>query len=150
MTIQRLPIVELARRTFVVGWLVITIVGGLSHRIWASSPLQHSDFVYRLLPHLRYGYVMFSDIPSHVTTMTYRSTPGAAELPVAEIVPTPAWGYKNARTALNLLLYPEYGAYICHRLPDRHAQFVQRLYSVEGSKRALVAQRVVWCRAWRS
>lgn len=61
---------------------------------------------------------MFNRNPRVVPVFEYAGADGVRR-PLAELVRVPAFGYKRARTAVNLLLYPQYLGEICRQAAAR-------------------------------
>jgi len=100
---------QLARRTFVAVWIALGCAGAVNHTI-AEKVLGHRfDLV---LPHLRYGYVMFNRNPRTVEVYEYTRS-GGARHDLADLLVTPAPGYKTARLAVDLAFQPRYLAEVC-------------------------------------
>jgi hypothetical protein len=67
-----------------------------------------------LLPHLRYGHVMFNKNPTTVTITEYAGADGVRH-PIADLMATRAVGYHRARAAINLMIKPEFLLELCFR-----------------------------------
>ena len=96
-----------ARRAFVIIWIALGVLGALNHTVFGRS----LDLV---LPHLKYGYVMFNDNPREVPVFEYAGADGVRHN-LADLVATPAPTYKRARVAIDLILKPDYLREICYR-----------------------------------
>jgi hypothetical protein len=106
------------QRGFITVWLGLSIAGALNHTIVKDFIAVDSSLV-EWFPHLKYGYVMFNRMPRHVNVVTYKprkrwSEPG---LSIAEMIQTPAPGYKVSRAGLNLVFSPNYLKYLCRNNP---------------------------------
>jgi hypothetical protein len=97
-------IVQALRRGFVAVWIALSLAGAL--KLGAGGWL--------LLPHLRYGHVMFNKNPSTVTITEYAREDGVRH-PIAELMTTPSLGYHRARAAVNLMIKPEFLLELCFR-----------------------------------
>ena len=98
---------QTARRAFVVAWILLGLVGALNHTV-----LDHR--LNLLLPHLRYGYVMFDRNPR--VARVYRFTRGHDEpRDLAELEQTPAFGYARARLIMSVAAKPTYLAEVCRK-----------------------------------
>jgi hypothetical protein len=95
----------------VVAWLALGLAGALDATIAEKA---FGDRVDLFLPHLQYGHVMFAKNPRQVRVYSYAGTDGIRH-DLAELVPTPAPGYKRARTALDIESKPDYLLEICYR-----------------------------------
>lgn len=109
---RRERVARIARRAFVVAWIVLGVAGALNHTVAERVAGRRWDLK---LPHLRYGYVMFNQNPRTVRVFEY-SRGGGPRRPLAELVPTPALGYARARLAINVAIKPVYLAELCMKL----------------------------------
>lgn len=99
------------RRAFVVAWIVLGLAGALDHTIaqhWLGRTIDLH------LPHLQYGYVMFSENPRRVPVFTYARADGEHH-DLADLDPRPAPGYKRARVAIDAMFTPVYIRDLCNR-----------------------------------
>jgi hypothetical protein len=134
-----------ARRTFVVAWLALGLAGALDATIAERA---FGDRVDLLLPHLKYGHVMFNQNPHQVRVYSYAGADGIRH-DVAELVPTPAPGYKRARTALDVETKPDYLREICYRAVRTRGEFdfIVDEYDVDVNPRAPSRSQTVHCDA---
>jgi hypothetical protein len=89
-----------------------------------------------MAPHLQYGYPMFNKIPRFARAIQWLSADGARHH-IAEIVPTPALGYKEARVSMDAMVSPGYVQELCGRLPAG-GKLIADEYAIEpGSRRML-------------
>jgi hypothetical protein len=98
-----------ARRALVIGWLVLTVAGALDHTVAEALFGRRFDL---FLPHLKYGHVMFNRNPPHTVRLYY--TDGERH-DLADLMPTPAWGYGRARLAVTYTTKPDYLMELCLR-----------------------------------
>jgi hypothetical protein len=110
-----LPPGVLARRILVVGWIALGLAGALNHTIALDVMGERLNL---LLPHLRYGHVMFNLNPRIVQVHTYAGEDGVRH-PVSDLEAVPALGYHRARVELNLVIKPAYLAELCYRATRR-------------------------------
>jgi hypothetical protein len=101
----------IARRIFVVAWIVLAIAGALAHTV-AERAVGHT--IDLGLPHLQYGYVMFNANPKRVPVYTWARADGVRH-ELADLDPRPAFGYKRARVALDAMFSPIYLRDLCNR-----------------------------------
>jgi hypothetical protein len=99
------------RRWFVVAWIALSVLGALNHTIAEKLAGQRFDL---LLPHLKYGHVMFNKNLRTVHTYEYAAADGARH-DLVDLVQTPAIGYRRARLAINVLLKRDYLQELCFR-----------------------------------
>jgi hypothetical protein len=99
--------VPVARRAFVVVWIALGVLGALNHTVFG----RRLDLV---LPHLRYGHVMFNLNPRRVQVVEFARADGVRRS-AAELVPTPAFGYRRARFAVDLMCKADYLKEVCFR-----------------------------------
>jgi hypothetical protein len=104
-----------ARRALVVAWLVLGIAGALDHTVAESLFGRRFDLV---LPHLKYGHVMFNQNPRQVTVLGYLA-PDGARRDLADLMGTPAIGYARARLAINVMFNGDYLVELCLRVQQR-------------------------------
>jgi hypothetical protein len=100
-----------AQRAFVVAWVLLGVAGAMNHTIADELVGRRFDLV---LPHLQYGYVMFNRNPTSVPLYQYAGADGVRH-DIADLVATPAIGYKRARVSLDLALNPDYIRELCFR-----------------------------------
>ena len=103
------------RRAFVVAWLALGVCGALDHTIAESLFGRRFDL---LLPHLKYGHVMFNRNPRQVQVLGYLDASGARR-DLAELMGTPAIGYARARLAIDVMFNDDYLAELCLRVQER-------------------------------
>jgi len=116
-----------ARRVFVAAWILLGVLGALNHTI--AEELLGRRFDLRL-PHLRYGYVMFNENPRKVVVFEYARADGVRH-DLADLVATPAPGYKRTRVAVNLMLKPRWLDEICFRAIKRDPDDELTIYAHE-------------------
>ena len=102
------------RRLFVVVWLILGVWGALNHNILPKWFGSRTDL---LLPHLRYGHVMFNKNMKKVKVFKYQSGNGEPHY-LADLVTTPSLGYHRARLGMNVLLQPRYIDTLCRSAQD--------------------------------
>ncbi len=102
---------ERARRAFVVGWLLLVVAGALNHTVALAVFGRRFDLI---LPHLKYGHVMFNKNPRQVQRYFYSGADGVRH-DLADLVITPAPGYQRARLAITMTVKPDYLAELCLR-----------------------------------
>jgi hypothetical protein len=107
------------RRVFIVVWLALTVAGALDHTIAESLFGRRFDL---WLPHLKYGHVMFNRNPRTATLFYYAGADGVRH-DLADLMPTPAWGYRRARLAISYMTNPDYLKELCLRA-HRDAAFI--------------------------
>jgi hypothetical protein len=108
------------RRVFVVAWILLGLTGALDHTIAEKLFGKRFDLV---LPHLKYGYVMFNANPRTVQVYEYARADGVRH-DLADLDPTPAPGYERARLAIDAALQPAYLAEVCYRATRaRHEEY---------------------------
>ncbi len=135
-----------ARRAFVVAWVLLGLAGALDHTIADKFLGSRVDL---LLPHLKYGYVMFNVNPRTVHVYEYTGSDGARHN-LADLVAAPAPGYKRARVAIDVEMNPEYLAEIClraNRATRQEYDFLIETYEVDVEKTALTETKVMRCTA---
>ena len=119
-----------ARRGFVAAWIVLGVLGALDQTILPETVGTHLDL---RLPHLRYGYVMFDRNPRRVLVYHYAGPDGVRH-DLADLVETPAIGYRRARLAISILAKPDVLQELCFRAtraaPDLRLTFFVDEYQV--------------------
>ncbi len=121
------PRLSRATRIFIAVWLSLFVLGALNHNI-----LPRAGLLLNLhLPHLRYGYVMFSRNFGVVAVPYYKPADSEELRPLAELVKTPAPFMKRTRTAVMVLMTKfEYFFALCESAPEAHgAEFVLKLHA---------------------
>lgn len=133
-----------ARRAFVAVWVLLGLAGALDHTIAEKVLGTRIDL---LLPHLKYGYVMFNANPRTVNVYSYAGPDGARH-DLADLLATPAPGYARARVAIDAAFQPAYLAEIClraERATRVEYDFFVDTYAVEPGKSTLTASDVLHC-----
>jgi hypothetical protein len=133
-----------ARRVFVAVWVVLGLAGALDHTIAEKAFGARIDL---MLPHLKYGYVMFNANPRTVNVFSYAGADGAKH-DLADLVATPAPGYARARLAIDASFLPPYLAEVClraERATHREYDFFVDTYLVDPGGSALAASKVLHC-----
>lgn len=100
------------RRSFVVFWFIAGLAGALNHGVALTVFGRRFDLE---LPHLRYGYVMFNRIPREISVLQYVTTSGERGY-LADLVATPALGYRRARLAMDAWVGLPYIEQVCRRV----------------------------------
>jgi hypothetical protein len=96
--------VSKARRPLIVVWMLLSLAGAL--KLGEQGHL--------VLPHLRYGHVMFNQNLHTVHVYEYAGADGVRH-PLADLVATPSLGYHRARLVVNMIIKPDYIREICFR-----------------------------------
>lgn len=133
-----------ARRTFVVVWVALGLVGALDHTI--AEKLLGMRFDLRL-PQLEYGYVMFNKNPHEVTVYEYADDDGRRHA-LSELVHTAAIGYADARLAVDVIFQPDYLLEVCYRATrgsSRRYTFFLDHYDVDVDARRPVQSLTLRC-----
>jgi hypothetical protein len=133
-----------ARRVFVAAWILLGLAGALDHTIAQKLLGTRIDL---LLPHLRFGYVMFNRNPRTVPVYEYAGRDGARHA-LAELVAAPAPGYARARLIIDAASAPAYLREVCLRAGHTTMQeydFFVETYAVDVGKRSLENTRVLHC-----
>lgn len=113
-------------------WLGLGVVGGLNHRLWPGLYEQRGALP-KLMPHLRYGYVMFDRMPERFTVATYREATGGSGQPLAQLMVPSSWGYEEARAFIMLNMYPGFLDWLCQQRPERAVTFELQRYHLGQS-----------------
>jgi hypothetical protein len=124
-----------ARRLFVVAWLALVLAGAL-----------HLDVG---LPFTKYPHVMFNRNLRSAQVYTFARADGARH-DLAELVPTPALGYRRARIALDLIIKPARLAELCaHAMQTEPAPltFFVEQWRIEPGARQLERTTTLRCDA---
>lgn len=100
-----------AKRSLLVGWVLLSILGALDHTLF---PRLFGSSLSLSLPHLYSGHVMFVRIPRTPTIHLYRDDKGALR-PLYELTETHGWLYERARLEANLSFSPALLPAICRR-----------------------------------
>jgi len=135
-----------ARRAFVAVWILLGVAGALDHTIADKALGTRIDL---LLPHLKYGYVMFNVNPRTVSVFSYAGADGVRH-DLADLLATPAPGYARARVAIDVGLQPAYLAEICLRAVRASHQeydFYVETYDVAPGASTLDDTKVLHCSA---
>ncbi|HEX8795739.1 MAG TPA: hypothetical protein VF765_32540 [Polyangiaceae bacterium] len=133
-----------ARRVFVAVWILLGLAGALDHTIAENVLGSRIDLV---LPHLKYGYVMFNINPRTVSVYEYAGADGVRH-DLADLVATPAPGYARARVAIDAGFQPAYLAEIClraWRATHQEYDFYVDTYEVEPGRSTLTNTSVHHC-----
>ncbi len=109
---------RLARRAFIAAFVLLGVAGALDHTLAEKLLGERIDL---LLPHLKYGYVMFNQNPRQVQVYSYAGADGVRR-DLADLVRTPAPLYKRARVAVNIMIRPAYLAELCYRASRRSTE----------------------------
>jgi hypothetical protein len=135
------------RRAFVAAWILLGLLGALNHGIAQELIGRRLDL---RLPHLRYGHVMFNRNPTRVWVFTYEGRDGQRR-DLAELVATPAPGYKRTLLAMNVAAKPDYLHEVCfrhtRRHPDADLTFFVDEYDVDVDRDTPVRTAVLRCNA---
>jgi hypothetical protein len=99
------------RRVFVLAWIVLGLAGAMNHTIAQKLFDRTFDLV---LPHLKYGHVMFNRNFRVIQVFEFVGADGVLH-PIADLVETPAYGYRDARVGLDLFTKPDYLRELCFR-----------------------------------
>ena len=133
-----------ARRIFVAVWILLGLAGALDHTIAEKVLGSRVDL---MLPHLKYGYVMFNVNPRTVSVYTYAGADGVRH-DLADLLATPAPGYARARVAIDASFQPAYLAEICLRAArstHREYDFYVESYTVDTGRSTLTGTSVLHC-----
>lgn len=134
------------RRIFVAVWILLGLAGALDHTIAEKVLGSRVDL---LLPHLKYGYVMFKENPRTVQVYEYARADGVRR-ELAELAQLPAPGYARARLAIDVALQPAYLAEVCLRavrVTHEDYDFFVSEYRVDVDPRSPSHTRVLHCSA---
>ena len=99
------------RRAFVVAWILLGLAGALDHTIAEKLLGRRYDL---WLPHLKYGHVMFNVNLREIQIYEY-AAPDGVRHPLADLVQTPAIGYRDARAGIDVFTKPDYLRELCFR-----------------------------------
>jgi hypothetical protein len=133
-----------ARRAFVAAWILLTIAGALNQTI---VPALFGDSMDLLLPHLKYGHVMFNKNPRQVQVLSYSGADGVRH-DLADLLQTPAPGYARARLTVEVSLQPDYLAELClhaWRAGRGELTFILDDYDVDRDREHPVASHQARC-----
>jgi hypothetical protein len=133
-----------ARRAFVAVWVLLGLAGALDHTIADRVLGSRIDL---MLPHLKYGYVMFNVNPRTVNVYSYAGTDGVRRN-LADLLATPAPGYARARVAIDADIQPTYLAEICLRAvraTHQEYDFYVETYAVDQGLSTLTDTKVLHC-----
>lgn len=137
---------SLVRRSFVVAWIALGLAGALDHTIAEKLVGRRLDL---LLPHLKYGFVMFNINPRTAYVYEYAGADGVRH-DLADLVATSAPGYPRARLAIDVTSEPQYLNEVCYRAVRRKGEdfdvFVTSYDVAPGSNR-LAETRTLHCDA---
>ena len=133
------------RRLFVAAWIILGVLGALDQTILPEVLGTHVDL---RLPHLRYGYVMFNRNPRKVFVYQYAGADGVRH-DLADLVPTPALGYRRARLAISVLSKPAVLDELCYRAtradPGRRLTFFVEEHHVDDGPPAPPVTHTLGC-----
>jgi hypothetical protein len=132
-------LVEWGKPGLAVLWLAVGVLGGLNHRLWPDLYDQRGALP-KLMPHLRYGYVMFDRMPRHFAVATYTEA-GSPRQPLAGLVAPSSLGYEDARAFILLNAYPGFLRWLCHARAERVVPFELDRYRLERSLERASQQR---------
>ena len=133
-----------ARRVFVAAWILLGLAGALDHTIALTLFGGRVDL---MLPHLRFGYVMFNRNPRSVPVYTYAGSDGVRH-DLADLVEVPTPGYARARLLLDATVSPPYLREVCLRAARATKQeydFFVDTYAIDVGSRTLASTRVLHC-----
>lgn len=118
------------QKVLIVAWMALALAGALNHSV---VPKLLNRRLQLWLPHLKYGFVMFNQNPRKVSVAYFKPRLSAAQVPVADLIQTPAPGYKLSRTNLNLFFYRNYMMYLCARAEGADGgEFILDTYRIDG------------------
>ena len=123
--------VKSIRRSFIVFWLIISILGALNHTIYRGI-LPRKKVLVELLPHLRYGWVMFNRSPDIIHTFWYIPKGGTKEIHLSDLEKTPSFLYKEARVGLSAYSSEDYVEYLCQTNQKADLSiFIKKTYNIK-------------------
>lgn len=93
------------------GWTFATLVSWIP-----GMPVSVNHAVSFIFPHARNHPVMFAEIPKQVSVVHWNESSGKVR-DLTELNTTQAYGYLDARTHLNAILFPEWLNYLCRVRP---------------------------------
>ena len=133
-------------RVFVAVWIALGLAGALDHTIAEKVLGSRVDL---LLPHLKYGYVMFNLNPRSVSVYEYARADGVRH-DLADLQAMPAPGYARARLAIDVEMEPAYLAEVCLRAVrashEEYDLFVSE-YQVDVDARTPARTHLLHCSA---
>jgi hypothetical protein len=124
--------------------MLLGLAGALDHTIAERLLGGRIDLI---LPHLRFGYVMFNINPRTVPVYEYAAGDGRRH-DLAELVRTPALGYSRARLIIDADTIPPYLGEVCRRAERATGQeydFFVESYEVGPGTRTMKDTRVLRC-----
>lgn len=131
---------------FVVAFIALSVLGAMNHTIAEKLLGQRFDL---LLPHLKYGHVMFNKNLRQVHTYEYAGADGVRH-DLADLVRTPALGYRHARLAINVLLKRDYLRELCFRAFSARREeltFFVTEYQIDADPRTPTRTNTLTCGA---
>jgi hypothetical protein len=107
-----------ARRASLLLWLGMSVVGALNFNLLEERFFRHGGALTAVLPHLRFGHVMFDRVPSNITVPSVTFADGVHH-GLSSVLVTDSIGYEDARGYLGFALDPDWERRICGRIESR-------------------------------
>lgn len=95
-------------------WLGLSVCGALNHRLLPGI-YPRDGMLSAVLPHLKYGYVMFDRMPDRFVVVGYRDGLDPTRRSLAELLGADSWGYQEGRSFLTLNTHDGWLGWLCLR-----------------------------------
>ena len=135
------------RRWLVVAWIALSVIGALNHTIAEKLIGRRFDLV---LPHLKYGHVMFNKNLRVVHTYEYAGRDGVRH-DLADLMQPTVVGYRRARLAINVILKRDYLREVCYRAYTANKEeltFFVDEYNVDADPKTPQKTQTLTCGAY--
>jgi hypothetical protein len=95
-------------------WLGLSVCGALNHRL-IPGIYPRDGILSAVLPHLKYGYVMFDRMPDRFVVVSYRDGLDPTRRSLATLLGADSWGYQEGRIFLTLNMHDAWLGWLCLR-----------------------------------
>ena len=107
-----------AMPVFVV-WLGLSLLGALDHNLISAPIFGEGGKLPLVLPHLKYGYVMYNEVPPSVPRLVIVGGTNDRIRTTNDLIETPAPLYKASRIFVNTMMYgPVWLEHVCSVRPS--------------------------------
>jgi hypothetical protein len=139
-----------ARRALIVAWLGLSVIGALNFKLLFGRFFDARGGLTAVLPHLKFGHVMFDRVPDAITVPSVTFTTGGGHRGLSEVIETDSIGYADARAYLGFVLDPSWESRICEQIAARN-DVVLWLRRIEiGDAPRVVSERALRCENGRA
>jgi hypothetical protein len=118
-------------RGFLLVWLLLHVLAALDHTL-IRGILPYKQQLSQVLPHLKYGWVMFNRPPRRAIVWTFVAAGQTERRHLAAALETTSLTYMRARVSLQSEFNPDYPAELCARLASlRGAILTKSVYTID-------------------